>query len=96
MQVRALQGMPKKGNNMGGNWLSDIPDINNKKSLLYKGYTYYFPQKLLFLWKKVLCKRNWHLWDEVSTYNNGPKRYFICDACGEKEELKVSSKGNKI
>ena len=44
----------------------------------YKGYTHKLPLILLPLWKKIFCKRDWHLWDEVWTFD---KHYLHCDAC---------------
>jgi hypothetical protein len=46
----------------------------------YHGYTYHFPRALLWLWRLVFCRRQWHLWDEVASTDS---HYFVCDACGE-------------
>ena len=34
------------------------------------------------LWRKFLCKRNFHLFDEVYTWDKGIVNYLNCDACG--------------
>lgn len=50
---------------------------------MYNGYTHFWPfnGKYFFkLWKRFLCKRGIHLWDEVYT---GWEHYMICDACEE-------------
>jgi hypothetical protein len=47
----------------------------------YKGYTYpkFLQNKLCwYLWKRIFCKRGWHLWDEVSSLD---EHYLYCDAC---------------
>jgi len=33
-----------------------------------------------WLWKKIFCPRNIHLFDEVETFEEG--NYLYCDACG--------------
>ncbi len=47
----------------------------------FYGLTHYVPcwDWMLKLWAKVLCKKNWHLFDEVSS---GDRNYLSCDACG--------------
>lgn len=41
-------------------------------------YPRLFQNKLVwYLWRKFLCKRHWHLWDEV----RGTDHYLYCDAC---------------
>ena len=44
----------------------------------YHGITHLFPITLLPLWKKMLCNKNWHLFDEVES---GDDHYLVCDAC---------------
>jgi hypothetical protein len=44
----------------------------------YHGYTHYIPLFLLPLWAKILCRFNWHIWDEVKTID---EHFFVCDAC---------------
>lgn len=39
---------------------------------------------ILWLWKKLCCRRNWHLFDEVETLGSpasAPDHYLVCDAC---------------
>ena len=44
----------------------------------YHGFTHPVPMALLPLWKRWMCKRNVHAFDEVAwAYEN----YLICDAC---------------
>lgn len=47
----------------------------------YYGFTYCLPQLplLKWLWKRIFCKRNWHLFDETSSVETGHSLY--CDAC---------------
>ena len=46
----------------------------------YIGYTHLIPcnKIILLIWKKIFCKRGWHLWDEVSSVDD---HYLYCDAC---------------
>jgi hypothetical protein len=39
-----------------------------------------------FMWKKLCCKRGWHLWDEV--YVSKEEHYLFCDACEIRVEIK--------
>ena len=55
----------------------------------YFGLTHIWtPQFLLVVWRKFLCKRGIHLWDECLSSsggkpeNGGWRWYFSCDACG--------------
>ena len=49
----------------------------------YVGLTHHFPQstepKYYEMWKKVYCKQNMHILDEVWTID---EHYLYCDACG--------------
>lgn len=43
-----------------------------------------------FLWRKLFCRMDWHLWDEVlSGSSNDPQRrhYLFCDACDETVDI---------
>ena len=46
----------------------------------YYGITHLVPIYLLPIWKKVFCKLNWHLFDEVTTFD---RHELYCDACGK-------------
>jgi hypothetical protein len=35
--------------------------------------------RLYSLWRRFMCRRHYHLFDEVSSSNNG--WYLVCDAC---------------
>jgi len=37
---------------------------------------------LLPLWKRFLCKHNWHLFDEISRACEERPNELYCDACG--------------
>ena len=47
----------------------------------YRGITY-FPvldsRFVQWIWKRLFCRREWHLFDEVL----GFEHYLYCDACG--------------
>ncbi len=47
----------------------------------YRGITY-FPildnRPVQWLWKKLFCPREWHLFDECLSFAH----YLYCDACG--------------
>ena len=54
----------------------------------YRGFGHFpIPRWLLWMWRKLLCKRGIHLWDEVLSSaggkeeNGGWRWYFCCDAC---------------
>lgn len=40
--------------------------------------THLIPMWALSTWKKLFCKKNWHLFDEVIS---GDENYLSCDAC---------------
>jgi hypothetical protein len=42
------------------------------------GITHHVPYRLLPLWRRLLCKRGWHAWDEVQARTH---HYLYCDAC---------------
>lgn len=56
----------------------------------YAGYTY---SPLLdnalchWLWRRVFCRRGWHLWDEVLS-GLGEAHYLYCDACEESVHIR--------
>lgn len=50
----------------------------------YQGYTHYWPLKLLWLWRLLFCRREWHLWDEVESDCD---HYLSCDACGKTVQI---------
>jgi len=45
------------------------------------GITHKLPtyEWVLFLWRKINCSRNWHLFDEV--FDSEYEHYLSCDAC---------------
>jgi hypothetical protein len=50
----------------------------------YYGITHALPLWLLPLWKKTMCKRNMHVFDEVVSSNGDTcdgDHYLACDAC---------------
>jgi len=56
--------------------------------MIYYGYTYpkIFRFKIVqFFWRIFNCKRNMHLFDEVSS---DVDHYLYCDACGLEVKLK--------
>ncbi len=49
---------------------------------IFYGVTHCVPSWLHGLWKRVFCKRGWHLLDEVvSVGEQGTEHYLVCDAC---------------
>jgi len=48
----------------------------------YYGITHKVPMWLLPLWKRFLCKHNWHLFDEISRACEERPNELYCDACG--------------
>jgi len=63
----------------------------------YHGYTHYFPQFLLPLWKIIFCKRGWHLWDEIYTvWDDGKHDSLYCDACGISVFLQLDNKNKPL
>ena len=50
----------------------------------YYDFTHYVPMWLLWLWKRVFCKRGWHAWDEVWSVE---RHYLVCDACEREVEI---------
>jgi predicted RNA-binding Zn-ribbon protein involved in translation (DUF1610 family) len=59
---------------------------NNMKLI---GITYpNFLSKFYYLWRKFLCKRGFHLFDEaLSNYSGQMVRHLYCDACGLEVEI---------
>jgi hypothetical protein len=56
----------------------------------YKGYTHFpFPLFVLPLWKRIMCAKEMHLWDEVAT---SERNYLICDACGIQVDIQAIEK----
>ncbi len=55
----------------------------NKELHVYYGFTHIpIPHFLYKLWKKFLCKRHIHLFDEVlGTGTDGWEHFLVCDAC---------------
>ena len=56
--------------------------MGDKKT--YRGITY--PQIFWWdwqfkIWKKIMCKRNIHLWDEALSGGPPYEHYLSCDAC---------------
>ena len=54
-----------------------------KKKCTYMGLTYpacFRSKAIHWLWKRLNCRRNMHLWDEVWDIDN---HYLVCDACGK-------------
>ncbi len=60
----------------------------------YHGYTH--PSILSrgpigWLWKRLFCRMQWHLWDEVlgtgGATESGWEHYMVCDVCGEEIQL---------
>lgn len=54
----------------------------------YHGYSYptiLSKGPLGWLWKKIFCKRGWHLWDEVlgtgADTEDGWEHSMVCDVC---------------
>ena len=47
----------------------------------YHGITYcpVLPLWAFWVWKKIMCRRQYHLFDEV--VSSGDHHYLICDAC---------------
>lgn len=45
----------------------------------YEGLTHLVPYRLLPLWQRVMCRRQWHAFDEVAS---SQEHYLSCDACG--------------
>jgi len=53
-----------------------------KDKIKYYGITYpkmFYSRLAQWLWKKINCKRNMHLFDECSSFDS---HYLYCDACG--------------
>lgn len=44
--------------------------------------THLVPMWLLPLWRRLLCPRAWHAFDEVYSPSSPEPRYLSCDACG--------------
>ena len=45
----------------------------------YEGLTHLVPHRLLPLWQRVMCRRQWHAFDEVVSSTD---HCLSCDACG--------------
>jgi hypothetical protein len=52
-----------------------------KRSVGWLGITHYWPRRLLGLWDRFMCSRNWHLFDEVCSGGPDGRHYLSCDAC---------------
>ena len=55
---------------MGHEWLGisyPIPEFLQRLDFIY------------WLWKRIMCKRGYHLFDEV--INSDGEHYLVCDAC---------------
>lgn len=44
----------------------------------YYGITHHMPLMFLSAWGKIMCRREWHLFDEVEY---GDDHCLVCDAC---------------
>lgn len=56
--------------------------MEESKKIEYYGITYpkIFDNRLVkWLWKRINCKKNKHLFDETSSFD---EHYLYCDACG--------------
>ena len=45
----------------------------------YAGLTHALPMWLLPLWKRIMCRRSCHVFDEVE--NSEGQHFLVCDAC---------------
>lgn len=67
---------------------SFCPPETKKMKLICITYPH-FLSKFYYLWKKLLCKRGFHLFDEVLSNGSGQwVRSLVCDACGLEIEIK--------
>lgn len=60
--------------------MTQKPDTSDRSATSvdrYEGITHVVPYRLLPLWRKFLCVRNVHAFDEVA----GGGHYLVCDAC---------------
>jgi hypothetical protein len=48
--------------------------------MAYINNPFVFNRLICWLWKKLLCPRGVHLFDELLT--NTEKSYMVCDGCG--------------
>lgn len=56
----------------------------------YKGYTYHSLFSFMFPpWKRFMCTKEMHLWDEVAT---SERNYLICDACDIEVDIRAIEK----
>ena len=62
--------------------VSTVKRKRRPNKVVYHGYSYCFPSFLAPIWKRLFCKRGWHLWDEQIPMFQAHQR-MICDACGE-------------
>lgn len=46
------------------------------------------PEIFYIFWKLFFCTKGCHLLDEVSSWDNGPTHYLVCDACQFRVDLK--------
>lgn len=51
----------------------------------YRGITHAVPRWLLFVWKRLFCRMEWHAFDEVASVD---RHYLSCDACGLVVDIK--------
>lgn len=52
--------------------------------MTFHGITHPVPMWLLPLWRRFMCPRNYHLFDEVESMGGTPgqENYLSCDGCG--------------
>jgi hypothetical protein len=52
---------------------------------MYHGISHWpvnLPEWAYRLWRRVMCRQGYHLWDEVlSWHSDGKQHYLVCDAC---------------
>ena len=62
----------------------------------YKYHEYSYPPFLSWgifgwIWKRLCCRKGWHLWDEVlsngADTEDGWDSYMVCDVCEEDIQL---------
>ena len=63
-----------------------VPRVDLSTAQTY-GITHHLPcsRPVLWAWRKVFCKRGWHIFDEVVCATDEDDldfdRYLVCDAC---------------
>ena len=53
----------------------------------YFGVTHAVPMWALPLWRRIFCRKNMHVFDEV--VSSGDEHYLVCDACELVIEIKT-------